>query len=103
MARRRYKFTDKKHTKQGLISTGLGVAALVLLCIALGMAFKSGGNAGSIVGLCAAFSTAGSAAGFVLAVKGFQEEEVYYLFSQIGVLVNAILFIIWVLIFIVGM
>jgi len=103
MARRRYKFTDKKHTRQGLVSVGLGALALILLCIALGMAFESAGNAGSIVGLCAVFSMVGATAGFILSVRGFQEEEVYYLFSQVGVLLNGILFIIWVLIFIVGM
>ena len=28
MARRNYKFTDKKHTRQGLMSMGMGAAAL---------------------------------------------------------------------------
>ena len=103
MARRTYKFTDKKHTRQGMVSTGLGVSSLLLLCVAFGMAFKSAGTAGSFAGLWGAFSMVGAAVGFVLGVRGFQEEDVYYLFSQLGIELNGILFILWTLIFIIGM
>lgn len=103
MAKRSYKFTDKKHTKQGLASTAFGAAALLLLGIALWMAFRQSGAAGSIIGFLGLWSMLFSAAGFVLGTRGFREEDVYYLFSQIGVVLNGALFILWVLIFIAGM
>ena len=45
MARRNYKFTDKKHTRQGLASLGLGAAALILTAAALSMAYRLSGQA----------------------------------------------------------
>lgn len=103
MAKRSYKFTDKKHTKQGMASTALGVAAFLLLGIGFWMAYQNAGAAGSITGLLGLWSMLFSVVGFILGMKGFQEEDVYYLFSQIGVMLNSVLFILWVLIFIVGM
>jgi len=103
MARRSYKFTDKKHTKQGMVSSGLGLLALLMMALAVFMAYRLSGNAGSYTGLLGLLSMLFSAVGFVLAVKGFQEEDAYYLFSQIGAFLNGALFILWVLIFIIGM
>lgn len=103
MARRGYKFTDKKHTKQGMVSTGMGAAALILMVVDLYLAYRGSGQAGSIVGLFGLFSLILSVAGFILAVRGLQEEDVYYLFSRIGSVLNAVLFILWALLFIAGM
>ena len=44
-----------------------------------------------------------SVIGFVFGIRGFQEDEVYYLFSKLGVGLNGVLFILWMLIFIAGM
>lgn len=103
MRTRTYKFTDKKHTRQGMASSSLGFLALLFMAFALFMAFRSSGRAGTYTGLLGLLSMILSAAGFVMAIKGFQEEDVYYLFSQIGMFLNGGLFVLWVLIFIVGM
>ena len=103
MARRSYKFTDKKHTKQGLLSVACGGVALILTAVSLSLAFRMAGQAGSLVGLLGVLAMACSAVGFVLAVRGFQEEDVYYLFSQIGAVANGILFILWALVCMLGM
>ena len=76
MARRSYKFTDKKHTKQGLLSVACGGTALILTA---------------------------SVVGFVLALRGFQEEDVYVISSQIGVVVDGLLFILWAMVCVIGM
>lgn len=103
MARRVYKFTDKRHTKLGIFSTVLGMIALLLLSAGIWMAYEMSGNAGSVTGLLGLLSMLIAAIGFFMALQGFHEEEAYYLFSQIGLLLNGILFILWVLIFVVGM
>ncbi len=103
MARRSYKFTDKKHTKQGICSAGFAGAALVFTGVSLLLAYRMAGQAGSLVGLLGVLAMACSAVGFVLAVRGFQEEDVYYLFSQIGAVANGILFILWALVCMLGM
>ena len=103
MAKRSYKFTDKKHTKQGIISCILGAASLVLLVSGLVTAYGMAGGAGSLAALMGFLSMAFSIIGFVLGARGFQEEDVYYLFSKIGIGMNGILFVLWVLIFVAGM
>ena len=102
MAKRNYKFTDKKHTRQGLASLGLGAAALILTAVSLSMAYRLSGQAGSAVGLMGMLALLCSITGFVLAVRGFQE-EVYYISSQAGAVLDGILFIGWAVIGIIGM
>lgn len=103
MAKRSYKFTDKKHTKQGMISTLLGISALILLVVGFILAYQMAGAAGPYVGLMGFLSLIFSVIGFVLGIRGFQEDDAYYLFSKIGVAFNCVLFVLWMLIFIAGM
>ena len=103
MARRSYKFTDKKHTKQGLASVACGVAALALTGTALMLAFRGAGQAGSIVGLMGLLAMLLSVEGFVLALRGFQEEDVYVISSQVGVVLDGLLFILWAVVCVIGM
>lgn len=103
MAKRSYKFTAKKHTKQGMASSALALLALILLALGILLSFRMAGAAGTAAGLVGFLSMAASFAGFIYGVRGFQEEDVYYLFSQIGVVLNGVLFILWMLIFVAGM
>lgn len=103
MAKRSYKFTDKKHTRQGVASSLLGFTALVLLGAGLWMAYRMVGGAGPVIGLMGLLSLIFSVIGSILGIRGFQEDEVYYLFSKIGVGLNGMLFILWMLIFVAGM
>lgn len=103
MARRNYKFTDKRHTRQGLMALALGVLSLVLTAASLLLAYQKSGEAGSIVGLMGIFALLFSIAGFVLAIRGFQEEDVYYISSQIGAVLNGLLFIGWAFVCMIGM
>ena len=131
MVRRSYKFTDKKHTKQGLMSVacaaasliftgisleiaygksgqagsivGCGGTALILTAASLSLAYQRSGQAGSIVSLLGVFAMLASVVGFVLALRGFQEEDVYVISSQIGVVVDGLLFILWAMVCVIGM
>lgn len=103
MARRSYKFTDKKHTKQGLLSVGCAGLSLLFTALSLMLAYRGAGKAGSIVGLFGVLAMLGSAAGFVLALRGFREEDVYLISAQVGVAVNGLLFILWAFVCVIGM
>ena len=50
MAKRGYKFTDKKHTRQGIASSLLGFIALILLIAGILIAYRMFGAAGPYVG-----------------------------------------------------
>ena len=55
------------------------------------------------MGLLGVLAMLFSVTGFVLAVRGFREEDVYYAASQIGAVLNGILFIGWALVCMIGM
>lgn len=103
MAKRSYKFTDKKHSRQGLAASALGLFSLVLGAVVLVMAFRQSGEAGKIVGLLGLLSMLSGVLGFILALRSFHEEDVYYLFSYIGTGVNGVLTILWMLVLTIGM
>ncbi len=103
MARRTYKFTDKKHTRQGISSLGLGLTALILSVLSLALAYRMSGQAGNAVGFMGALAMLANIVGLVLAIRGFREEEVYYISSQIGAVLNGILIIGWAIVFMIGM
>lgn len=93
MARRSYKFTDKKHTKQGICSAGFAEAALVFTGVSLLLAYRMAGQAGSLVGLLGVLAMVCSAVGFVLAVRGFRKRMCIICFHRLAQWPMAILFI----------
>ena len=79
-----------------------GGVALILTAVSLSLAFRMAGQAGSVVGLLGIFAMMASAAGFVLAIRGFQE-DVYMISSQVGVVLDGLLFILWAVVCVIGM
>ena len=80
-----------------------GGVALILTAVSLSLAFRMAGQAGSVVGLLGIFAMMASAAGFVLAIRGFHEEDVYMISSQVGVVLDGLLFILWAVVCVIGM
>ena len=103
MAKRSYKFTDKKHTVKGLASLACAVFAAVVTIYVIFWAFRESGNAGSVAGLLGLLAMLACAAGFVLALQGLHEEDVYYITAYVGAGVDGVLLIIWIMICVVGM
>ena len=94
---------DIRHTRQGRISMGMGASALGCTVLAMSLGYRMSGGAGSSVGLLGVLAMLFSVTGFVLAVRGFREEDVYYAASQIGAVLNGILLIGWALVCMIGM
>ena len=47
--KKKIRFTDKKHSRQGIISSGLGGAALLLFAASVAAAYIRSGQAGRII------------------------------------------------------
>jgi len=101
--RRGYKFTNKRHTRLGLISSGIGLFVLLLLSGLFYLSFRQAGNIGGFAGFLGFLSLLAAAAGLWMGVRSFREEERYYLFSFVGCLLNGGLLIALILLYVLGM
>ena len=71
----KYKFSDKSQTLGGMISTVMGLAALVSFGYGIYIAFKAKGNAGLEVGSLGLLSFMLSVIGLVIGLLSFKEED----------------------------
>ena len=94
--RRTYKFTDKQHSKGGVRSSVAG--AISLLCTLGGIyaSYITKGNAGNYLAILGFVAIIACIYGVIAGGKSFGEEEVFYLFSRIGTIVNFLLLIFWI-------
>ena len=102
MKKRKIKFTDKKHSRNGILSTILGaVSAGLLFCLLTAAYLTSGqvGKAAAVLGLLAFFV---ACAGAWYGVLGRREEDSYRLFPDLGIGINGLLLVGFVMIYIMG-
>ncbi|MDD6339659.1 MAG: DUF6142 family protein [Butyrivibrio sp.] len=102
MAKHRYKFSDKKHSVGGAISTMLALAAVIFFVISVRFSFAARGEGGDNVGSAALASTAFAVFGLVVGLMSYKESNRYRTFSFIGSLSSGIMTIIMVMLFLVG-
>lgn len=97
-----FKFSDKSHPIQGI----MGVIIAIIIFIVMGVLFyissTTNGNAGLWIGFLGLGIFLLNILGFVLSVLGFRKQEVYYRFPIAGILLNGSLFIVFLLLYIVG-
>ena len=87
MKKRKIKFTDKKHSRNGILSTILGAVS------------GQAGKAVAVLGLLAFFA---ACAGAWYGVLGRREEDSYRLFPDLGIGINGLLLVGFVMIYIMG-
>lgn len=97
-----YMFTNRHHSKRGIISIVLAVIAMVTLIVLSIFSSQIGGNGGILyggIGLCAYII---SMTGLVLGIQSLKEEEVYYSIPRIGTTFNTMTVIIYGTVYIMG-
>lgn len=85
---RKYIFTNKKESKKGIMSAVLGTIALVSLFFAVYETFRNQGQALVKYGVAVLFALLFALAGIVLGIMSKMEEDRFYLFSYLGILLN---------------
>ena len=88
---KKYKFTNKKISKGGVMSSLFAVVATVLLVIGVYISYKADGSGGTSVGLLGIGAFLTSTVGFVIGVRSFKNEEAFLGFPWFGVIANAFL------------
>ena len=102
MARHKYKFSNKKHSVGGVISTVMAVIAAVLFGRAVAISFGARGEGGMEVGSFALSALAVAFFGCIMGILSYRESDRYYTFSFIGALFNGIMAVILIMLFVVG-
>ncbi|MCF0228602.1 MAG: hypothetical protein HUJ76_02765 [Parasporobacterium sp.] len=101
--RRKYKFTDKKHSRPGMISTALAVAAIALVVISIIIAVRMKGQAGEIAGLLPFLSLIMATVGIILPGVTFRRSDTIFTFSWIGLITNIVVWLFVAFILVIGL
>ena len=99
---RSYKFTNKKHSQDGVRSSIAGAISLICTVIGVYGAYTAKGNAGTYLALLGVIAIAACVYGVLVGNRSFKDEECYYIFSRIGTGVNLVLVIFWIVVFGMG-
>lgn len=87
---RKYIFTDKRESKKGIMSTVFGLIAGVSVIYSLYEVFQAQGQAMIRYGMAVLFSLIFALVGMVLGVMSKMEQNRFYVFSWIGMILNAL-------------
>lgn len=84
-----YKFTNKKHPLQGMMSTVLGMISLSALLLCVYMTVTARQEVALKYGLVCVVALLMAVSGMVLGVLGRLKKDMYYFFPFLGMLLNA--------------
>ena len=96
------RFTGRRHARGGVISmviAGIAWAVFAALCV---YSSSTEGNAAPVAGILGITDAFFALTGMVLAFRGFQERDVYYILPAVGIVLNGILFVLYFSLYIMG-
>lgn len=99
---KKYKFTDKKISWGGVLSSLFAVLACICLASGVYISFKAKGNGGTNVGILGAGAFLLSLVGFFVGLRSFKKDNIFLGFPWFGVVVNALIWLVMFLIILVG-
>lgn len=88
--RRKFIYTNKKHTERGIFATILALISFASLIAMIYLSFLSKGETPGSYGAVAFLCTLFSGAGIIIGLWGKAQEDRFYLFSYIGIVWNII-------------
>ena len=91
---RKYIFTDKKHTYNGLMSTSLGLIDVTTLILAIYYTYQNGGVALSRYAATTILVLVFAFVGIILGLIGKTESDKFHFFSYVGIVLNILALII---------
>lgn len=95
-------FRKKQHSKIGIISTVISIIAWGIFIALSTYSTITNGNVEIVIGMIGILDAFFALFGAVLAIKGLQEREVAYGFSIVGILLNGTLFVIYFILYFMG-
>lgn len=100
---KKYKFTDKKLSRGGILSSLFVLIAAGLLYAGVYISYKADGNGGADVGMLGAGAFLVAVTGFIVGIRSFKKDDVFLGFPWFGVVGNAIIWIFMAGVVLVGL
>ena len=94
--RRGYKFTEKKHSRQGILATVLALALLIWYLVFLKFAFQGGGSLSVYYGSAGVIAMIATFVVLVIAAKSLREEDSFQLFPRLGLGLTFLDMVCWI-------
>lgn len=85
-----YMFTNKEHSQKGIMSTILGVIALVTLAYTIVMSYFKAGDIPRQYGAAVMLVMIFAFAGIILGLISKTERDRFYLFTYVGIVLNVL-------------
>lgn len=99
---RGYKFTEKTHSKRGIIATVLAFMLLVLYVVFVSLAFAGNGGLSAYFGSAGVLAMLASAVNFVLSIQSLREEDSFQLFPRLGFVLSLFSVVCWIGTYVLG-
>ena len=93
--RNRFKFTEKKHSRKGILATLFGVVLIALYIAFVVLAFRSEGTLSMYFGSAGVLAIVGVILDLVLAAKSMKEENSFPLFPRLALVLAVIAAVCW--------
>lgn len=100
--RNRYKFTEKVHSKKGIVALSMAVVLLVLYVMIIYRAFSNEGGLSEYYGSAGIFSMIVSLVTFVLAIQSTMEEDSFQFFPRMAAVVSFVVSVCWIGTYVIG-
>ena len=97
-----YKFTEKTHSRKGILGLALAVISIVAGIVLIVISFQSKGNGTIYLGSGGVLSMLIGFTAFGLAIAAIGEENSYRIFPVAATIVSVISLLGWIAIYIVG-
>lgn len=93
--RKRFQFTERKHSKKGIAASILSAAELVAYGIIVAQAFRTDGGLSAYYGSAGICLLVFSVVLVVLAVQSMMEEDSYLLFPRLALILSILAALCW--------
>jgi hypothetical protein len=97
-----YKFTEKTHSKRGMLATFLAFLLLLWYLIFVDISFRGNGNLSTYFGSAGVLAMLLSVVVFVFALGSLKEEDSFVFFQRAGIIFSLLAVFCWIGTYVLG-
>lgn len=90
LRRRNFMFSKKKNPQRGIMSTILGILSVIAIGLTVFSSFRLKGEPSARLGATMLMSLVFSITGITLGILSRFEQDMFYFFSNLGIILNAV-------------